>query len=308
MTFTPWHIWAAFLLDLIVGDPHRVPQPILIIEKSARSLERFFREKRLDLFGERVTGALFSFCIVFITFQVSSGFVLLGGRLHSKIQLALLLYLAYTTLMTRSLGDTAYGVYNCLLRNDLPAAQITLSSIISSDTTLLSEEGVILSTVYTVARKSAQGIVAPLLYLSLGGVPVAMAYQAIVTLHAISVREGSDASEWNWVLRRLSLFANFIPDCITGFLMAFSAAFLFGRGKETLMMFLGRGRKWEDPVASIPEAAAAGAIGTPLALSGRIENEIRNAQSHHIQDVIKLMGVTACLMLVVCMMIQWRNI
>ncbi|MEK7702617.1 MAG: cobalamin biosynthesis protein [Nitrospirota bacterium] len=308
MTFTTWHIWAAFLLDLVLGDPHRVPQPILAIEKSARRMAQFFREKGSEKLGERVTGGLFALCVIFLTFGGSSVFVSLGGLVHPKIQLALLLYLAYTTLMTRSLGDTAYGVFNALQRGDLASAKETLSPMIFLDTKALSEEGVILATVYTVARKSAQGIIAPLLYLSLSGVPAAMTYQAVMVLHAIALREGSNQTEWNWVLTRISLWMNFISDCITGVLMALSAAFLFGTGKETLMMFLGRGRKWEDPVASIPEAAVAGAISTPLVLLGHLVPADQKAQPHHIQDVIKLVGVTACLMLVVCMMISWKRI
>ncbi|MBI3358163.1 MAG: cobalamin biosynthesis protein [Nitrospirae bacterium] len=313
MTFTPWHIWAAFLLDLVFGDPEWVPRPRSAVLKGVHFLEDFLKERGVLKIGEKRAGILLTLSVVFLTSGVSAGLIFLGSKLHSKIELVVLLYLAYTTLKMRSFGDQAYAVLQWLQKKNLPCAREELSRVMSYNTGDLTEAEVIRSTVLAVAENSTDGVVAPLFYLVLGGVPLAMAYKAIHTLYFAMGKTDPLYRGWGFASAQFYNLANWFPARITGVLMVVGATFLFGTGSKTFMIFLRNGLKRSNPNAAIPEVVAAGAIGMTLRnpsadvavlpIFPLHEDEIDAVQSHHIKDAIKLMGAVACIMLILCMVI-----
>jgi len=312
MTFTPWHIWVAFLLDLVFGDPKWVPRPETVVLRSVHFLEHPFIEKGVLKIGQKWAGVILAIAVILLTMGVSAGLIFLSGHLHTKMLLAVLLYLAYTTLTMRSFGDRVYGVFQWLQKKKLSSARSELCHLIGYNTMHLTESGVIQATVLAVAGNIVNGVVAPLLYLSLGGVPLAMAYKAINTLHFALGQKDSLYRGWGWGAATIYEWANCIPARITGALMVIGATFLFGTGSKAFMILLRNGWKKGSPNVEIQGSVAAGAIGMTLRdpsadvevlpLFPLREDEIDEAESHHIVDAIKLMGAVACVMLILCLM------
>jgi len=271
--------------------------------------------------GEKWSGVILAIAVIALTGGIGALLIGLSNYLHPKIGLAVLLYFACTTLTMRSFGEKVYGVFKWLQEKNLSSAQKDLSLIMDPImcpcTESMTQSKIIRDTVMSVSGNSVHGVVAPLLYLLLGGVPLAMAYQAINTLYfslgqraehkRSPLRTGWDA--WGGKLYNL---VNFIPARITGVLMAIGAAFLFGTGLKTFMILLRNGLQYPSPNTEMPGVVLAGAIGMTLRSPSTDvevlpffplhENEMDEAELHHIIDAIKLMGVVACVMLIVCMM------
>ncbi len=263
--------------------------------------------------GEKWAGALLALIVIFLTVVISASLIFLGSHLHAKIELTVLLYLAYTTLTMRSFGDRAYGVFQGVQKNNLSFAREELSHIISRKTEELDEAAVIRATVLAVSGNIVYGVVAPLLCLSLGGVPLAMAYKSVTTLHFIIGQKDPLYQGWGFVVARLYDWVNWLPARITGALMVIGAAFLFGTGKKTLMILVRNFLQQNSQNISIQGTIATGAMGiSPMPRppdDGRFrplwtlpEDEVTKPQPHHIIDAIKLMGAVACVMLILCMM------
>jgi len=345
MTLTPWHIWAAFLLDLVFGDPKRIPRLRNVVLAGIHFVENFFKEKGALRIGEKAAGALLAIAVIFLSGGVCAFLIFLSGNLHEKIGLVVLLFLAYTTLTMRSFGDASYAVLQSLQKNNLSSARSELSHIIGYDADAkersdlaseseregeaklakpvegalltpvkeLTESGIIFFTVLAIAVNSVQGVVAPLLYLSLGGVPLAMAYKAVNTLHVAIGQKDPLYRGLGFASAHFYRLANWIPARIAGVLMAIGATFLFGTGLKTFMILFRNGLWPRRESLGMPGVVLAAAIGMTLRPpppdGSALPNQalpidiIDDAKLHHIKDAIKLMGAVACAMLILCLMI-----
>ncbi len=309
----PWHLWTVFLLDLMLGDPKGLPHPTRAMGKLIDLLETFLRKGIGPKIGERGAGILLTITVVFLAFLISGLLIFISGLIHPAMETGVTLYLAYTTLSVRSLGDEAYRVMERLLEKDLVLARRQLSHIVGRNTEQLTEAEVIRATVETVSESSSDGIVASLFFLVLGGVPLAMAYKAINTLDSMVGHKTDRYREFGWASARLDDIANFVPARITAVLMAIGATFLFGRGRAAFKIMLRDGRKHDSPNAGFPESAAAGAIGIALGGPARygefikerpnLGDPIKEPGVHHIRDGILLMQTTSYIMLILCLII-----
>ena len=262
--------------------------------------------------SDKEGGALLAIVVIVLTISISAMLIFLSRHLHAKIALTVLLYLAYTTLTIRSVGDRTYRIFERLQEKNLLFARQELFPIMGGGIDHLTEPEVIRATVLAIARNSVQGVVAPLFYLALGGIPLAMAYRAIYTLCFALGQKDSFYQGWGFASARLYEWANYLPERITGFLMAMGAAFLFGTGHKTCMILIRNVWKKNILNVGIPEVVSSGAIGiSPFhpsidSASRPIwtfsEDEINEPKSHHITDAIKLMSAVACTMLILCMM------
>ena len=145
--------------------------------------------------------------------------------------------------------------------------------IVGRDTQHLSEEGVLRATVETVAENLSDGIIAPLFYLAVGGLPFAMTYKAVNTLDSMVGYKNDRYLLFGRASARLDDIANFIPARITGLLVVIAVFLLTLAGKagrpainarRALTVMLRDGRKHSSPNSGFPEAAVAGGLGVIL--------------------------------------------
>ncbi len=171
-----WSLFAlliGFGIDLIVGDPHGMPHPVVGIGKLISLLERRFRA----LFPKTERGEIFAgACIWLCTVLVSAGLpalILYGAqRVSVYLRLALESVMCWQVLAVRSLREESMRVYAALQTGSLSAAQQAVSMIVGRDTARLDAAGVTRAAVETVAENTSDGVIAPLLYLALGGAPL----------------------------------------------------------------------------------------------------------------------------------------
>jgi len=253
---------SAFLLDLVFGDPRWFPHPVVLMGKlisSGESLLWTGTAARDFIFGMVLSLAL-------IALAVGATWVLLYALtfLPPLIAFVLAAGLASTTLATRGLLDAIIRIETPLRLGNLVEARENLAHIVGRDTSALNEEKVLRASLESLAENTSDGIVAPLFYLFLGGIPLAMAYKAVNTLDSMIGYRTERYFYFGKFAARLDDVANFIPARLTALLMII-ATFLVKLNVGLALRVLRRDHANHlSPNAGYPEAALAGALGIRL--------------------------------------------
>lgn len=300
---TPVELIMACLLDLAIGDPRWLPHPVRIIGYSITKTEAFLRRWVKTASGEERAGVLLTAFIVTGTFGVTvfvhKALDGLSGTIMALIGKALIVYLIATTIAVRELVCSAQTVIDAVKTGNLETARLNLSMIVGRDTENLSEDDILKATMETLAENLSDGIIAPLLYLAVGGLPLAMAYKAVNTLDSMIGYRNSRYTHFGKAAARLDDIANYIPARIAGLLVIVSSAAVFRsilNVRQSFKTMLRDGRNHLSPNSGIPEAAVAGALGVrfggPSAYGGlivdkpyigdRLEEDYMSASIHTI--------------------------
>ena len=257
----------AVALDLLLGDPHWMPHPVRWMGRTISSLETLLRR----LFpktpgGERGAGIVLALALPTL-FGGGSALILWGlGQVSPWLSWVVQLWFTYQLLAARSLQTESMAVYYPLKAHDLEGARRAVSRIVGRDTQALDETGVAKAAVETVAENTCDGVIAPLIFLFLGGLPAGMAYKAVSTLDSMVGYKNDKYRFFGWASARLDDLLNFIPARLSGLLLCLGAALLPGcSGRRAWTIFWRDRRKHASPNSAHTEAACAGALGVQLA-------------------------------------------
>lgn len=282
----PLELICAFLVDLTIGDPRWLPHPVRVIGSAITNLEQFLR-RYAKLETERFAGVLLVAGIVLpvagITWLLQRLLLSFSLKPLSIIGAVIIVCLISTTIAVRGLTDAARLVISAIQDCNLEAARKDLAMIVGRDTADLSGERALAATIETLAENLSDGVIAPVFYLAVGGLPLAMAYKAINTLDSMVGYKNDTYIRFGWAAARLDDLANYIPARLTGlFIVAASFIYSWPRyRKGQLQMAVSAftimrrdGRNHLSPNSGIPEAAMAGALGVrlggPSTYGGRI--------------------------------------
>lgn len=215
-----------------------------------------------------VAGAL-----LVIALSVALGWVLQSLLPWGWVQIVLVGVLAWPLVALRSLHDHVAAVATPLLARDIAAARDAVSRIVGRDPAVLDEAGIARATIESLAENASDGIVAPVLWGALFGLPGILGYKAINTLDSMIGHRSERHEAFGWAAARIDDVANFIPARLTGFLFMLLAP----RRSEALSCMMRDARRHRSPNAGWPEAAMAGALGVrlsgPRIYHGSITNE-----------------------------------
>ncbi len=192
----------------------------------------------------------------------------LGLRTLSRVSRAagivVVLYLAYSTISIRGLDDAGNKVVGELRRKEVEKARVSLSRIVGRDTDGLNEAEILRAVTETVAENCCDGVVAPLFYLALGGVPAALTYKAINTLDSMIGYKNERYFYFGRFAARLDDVANIVPARLTAALVAVAAWLLRLPWRNVLRIVVRDAHLQPSPNSGYPEAAFAGALGIRL--------------------------------------------
>jgi adenosylcobinamide-phosphate synthase len=257
---------AAVLLDWLLGDPRRFPHPVIAIGKLIGLLEKFLRRLIPD---ERLGGILLLLITVAATCSVS--WLLLKGAyaISPYAGFIVAVILSWNCLAARSLHRESALVADALTEGDLDAARKFLSFIVGRDTVELGETEIWRGAVETVAENSSDGVIAPLLFLMLGGPVLGLAYKAVNTLDSMVGYKNKRYLQFGWASARFDDLVNWLPARLTGFLMVMVTPLLGLDSGRAWQIMRRDGSNHSSPNSGIPEAAAAGALGVQLGGANR---------------------------------------
>lgn len=296
------------LLDLAFGDPRWLYHPIRLIGNLLAWAEKPFRaafpksEK-----GELAAGTFFALFVVAVSTAVPALLLALASRLSSWLVFALEVFWSFQILAAKSLKSESMKVYAALKEGDLPKARKAVSMIVGRDTQNLSEEGVAKAAVETVAENSSDGVIAPLLFLALGGPALGFFYKAVNTLDSMVGYKNDTYLYFGRFSAKLDDVLNFIPSRISGLLLVLASP-LAGLSMEGAWKIFRRDRRnHASPNSAQTEAAAAGALGVQLAGDAyyfgklykkpTIGDPMRPVEYEDIRRVNRLMYAAVCLAL-----------
>lgn len=242
-------------LDLSIGDPRWLPHPVRGFGWLAVRFERSWRAVALPL---RVTGAFFCLTVVALAATV------VAATLHYLPRPWISVYWIFTLLAVRDLDFEAAQVIRELRRGDLVAARRMLARIVGRDTASLDAPEVLRATIETLAENLSDAVVAPLLYLGLGGPAAMAAYKAINTLDSMVGYRNGRYREFGWASARLDDAVNFVPARLTTLLIWMCAGLLRYDLRRSVAVTLRDARSQPSPNSGYPEAAVAGALGVRL--------------------------------------------
>lgn len=256
----------ASALDAALGDPRWLPHPVRLMGRVITWYDHAVRKRAVTESGALGAGILLALGLSLLSYGTAWIILELAGRLSLSLGKIVEVYLAFTTLAARDLADHVSAVYQALKAGRQVEAREAVARIVGRDTAQLPESEVVRAAVETVAESSCDGIIAPLFYLALGGVPLGLAYKAINTLDSMVGHRDPEYRSFGWASARLDDLANWVPARMTAGLLVLSAALVRRRGAvRDAWRILGRdGKKHPSPNAGRPEAAMAGALGVRL--------------------------------------------
>jgi adenosylcobinamide-phosphate synthase len=171
---------------------------------------------------------------------------------------------ATTLLAQKELGRAVRAVAEALGRS-LPEGRLAVGRIVGRDTAPLDGPGVARAAIESLAESTADGVVAPLFWLILGGLPGIALYKAVNTADSMIGHRDARYAEFGWASARLDDALNWVPARLTALLIAGAGFFVRDAGPERAWATALRdAKKHDSPNAGWPEAAMAGALGLQL--------------------------------------------
>ena len=171
--------------------------------------------------------------------------------------------LAASLLAQRDLGHRVGDVADAVARG-VEDGRRALGHIVGRDTDALDKAGISRAAIESLAENTSDGVVAPLLWLLVGGLPGAALYKAINTADSMIGYRSETYRRFGWAAARLDDLVNWLPARLTGLLFAATAALLGGKGAAALAAMRRDAPRHVSPNAGWPEAALAGALGLKL--------------------------------------------
>lgn len=270
---------AAYLFDQIAGDPEWFPHPVRLMGFAISRGEGALRRRGQSNEAEFAAGAALTLVVVGSTYWLTAAMIR-GAQCRSKLLGDITeLVLAWTCLAARDLEKEATAVVDALEAENIPLARRRLARIVGRDTEKLECDEISRAVVETVAESASDGIVAPLFYMALGGVPLAMAYKAVNTLDSMIGHADSRYFYFGKVAARLDDVVNYAPSRVTALALV-AASLLTDRTDPKAAWHIWRrdGRKHKSPNAGQPESAMAGALHVSLGGGNTYAGEIIPAQ------------------------------
>jgi adenosylcobinamide-phosphate synthase len=244
----PERFLAASCVDWVLGDPHRMPHPVRLIGNAISTGERWLRNSSDRKTSELVKGAVLAGAIVGGVWATTRLAVRAGGLMGEVL-------LGWTTLATRNLLDESGAVIDAVERGQLALARGRLAMIVGRDTESLDEAEILRAVIETVAEGLCDGVVAPIYYLALGGVPLAMAYKAVNTLDSMIGHPEPPYRYFGRVAARFDDGANFIPARLAALAIVAAAWAMRYGGRRAWKLLLRDGDLHSSPNAGQTEAA-----------------------------------------------------
>ena len=309
-------IIAGFILDLIFGDPHYLPHPICLIGNLIGYLDKKLRAMcGKNEVAQLYAGGLLVIKVVSLSFLVPWSILTIAGFFSPWLKFVIETIFCYQIFATKCLKDESMNVYYPLKAHDIKEARVKLSWIVGRDTQELTEEEITKGAVETVAENTSDGVIAPMLYMFLGGAPLAFMYKGINTMDSMIGYKNDVYLYFGRCAAKLDDLANLIPARITGLVMIASAFICGLNGPGAWKIF------WRDrynhlsPNSAMTESVTAGALNIQLGgdhfyfgklvHKDTIGDDIRPVEPEDIIRVNKLLYVTSMLCLIIFVSISY---
>ena len=304
-----------FILDLIIGDPHGLYHPIRLVGNLIGLLEKHMNKKSDSPDRQMVMGWLMALIVITLSSGIPLLLLLLAYHIHPVCGLVLETVMCWQLLATKSLKDESMKVYRKLKKHDLQGSRHAVSMIVGRDTEVLDETGVTKSTVETVAENTSDGVIAPMLYMAIGGAFLGWMYKSINTMDSMVAYKNDRYLYFGRIPAYLDDIANYIPARLAGLLMVLASFLVRLDGTHAFAIFRRDRYNHASPNSAQTEAVMAGALNVQLAGDAwyfgelhkkkTIGDDIRPVEAEDIVRANKLLYGTAVVSLVIFTLVKY---
>lgn len=313
-----YHIIAfalGFILDMIIGDPYCLPHPVRAIGKMIDMISSYHLDKKeADEKKKRILGRLLVITVCLVTMTATATILIIGYLIHPYVGVVVESVMSYQIMAAKSLKVESMNVYRALKHDTIENARRSVSMIVGRDTDELSENEVTKACVETVAENTSDGVIAPCMYLFIGGPVLGMLYKAINTMDSMVGYKNDKYIDYGRAAAKTDDIVNYVPARISAYLMIISACVL-GKdynAKNAYKIYKRDRYNHASPNSAHTEAASAGALSVRLAGDAKyfgktvkkpyIGDDIRCIEPEDILRVNKLMYTSAIIWeVVLCM-------
>ena len=258
---------AALAFDALIGDPdwlwRRLPHPVALIGSFIGLLDRTLNLETRSPAQRRIAGV--SVVVLLVAISAVSGFLIEMALRQVAFGNLLIGVLASTLIAQRSLYQHVARVRSAFTDGGLTEARRAVSMIVGRDPDQLDEAGVCRAAIESCAENFSDGVVAPVFWLALLGLPGLIACKAINTADSMIGHRSACYLSFGWAAARLDDLVNLIPARLSGLLVAMVAPIAGGTTRTALRVMWRDAAKHRSPNAGWPESATAGALGLALA-------------------------------------------
>jgi cobalamin biosynthesis protein CobD len=255
-----------YFMDMVLGDPYSLPHPVCAMGWFINYNDKLIR----NIFPktprwEKTGGLILVLLVILVTAAVSVGILYIAGKVGKGFQFAVQCIMCWQCIAQKSLKTESMKVYTKLKEENIDGARLAVSMIVGRDTQSLNREGITKAAVETVAENTSDGVIAPIVYMAIGGGVLGYVYKAINTMDSMIGYKNDEYLYFGFAAAKLDDILNFIPSRISGLLMIL-ASFIIGLdGKNAWYIFKRDRLNHSSPNSAQTEAVCAGALRVQLA-------------------------------------------
>lgn len=256
-----------YVLDLLLGDPFGSFHPVVWIGKLISVLTGKLLMENDSSARKRLKGRIIVIIVIAISVLTTGFCVILAYNINSIFGIAVEAIITYQCLATKSLYTESMKVYYALKDISLEAGRTAVSMIVGRDTAALDEAGVTKAAVETVAENTSDGVIAPLIYLAIGGPVLGICYKAINTMDSMIGYKNDKYMDFGRAAAKLDDVVNFVPARISAVLMIIATLFLGKKYNTVNAIYIFKRDRFNHPSpnSAQTESVCAGALGIQLA-------------------------------------------
>ncbi len=315
MMWTLYALLSGFGLDLLLGDPHSFPHPVVAIGKLISALEKLLRR----LFpatrnGERLAGGILWVLVVSVSAGIPALLLWLCRSISPWLGLAAESVMCWQILAAKSLRTESMKVCRALSAGDTEGARHAVSMIVGRDTARLDRQGIARAAVETVAENTSDGVVAPMVFLAIGGAPLGFFYKAVNTMDSMLGYVEPPYRDFGFVPAKMDDVMNYLPARLSGLLMLAAGTLLGMDAKNGWRIFRRDRYNHASPNSAQTESVCAGLLGLRLAGDAwyhgalhkkpYIGDPLREVEPEDIPRACRLLYGTAFLSLALCALVR----
>jgi len=297
----------AFVIDCILGDPRSNLHPVVMIGNMISFFEHKLLKSQDSPKLKIGAGILLVLLVLGITYAIIWWMMELLRSIHPWAYSIGGAFLLSFTISPRSLAQAGREIHHYLVTGNLVDARYKVGWIVGRDTEQLTVGEVTRATVETVAENIVDGIISPLFYFIIGGVPLAFLYRAVNTLDSMVGYKNVKYGDFGMFAARVDDVFNYIPARLTALLLLIASVLLRFDLYGAIKAIKRDAAKHPSPNSGYAEAGVAGALGIQLgglnyyggitsqrAYMGEAAHELAPI---HIEQTIQMMYVTTILFL-----------
>ncbi len=253
-----------FILDLIIGDPYSMPHPIKVYGHTIAFGEKLLNKNK----NRKLKGGIMAVGLIILSYLCFKGIVVLAA-VNSYASVIVGSVFVFYGLANRTLINEVLKVEKELSKNGLDAGRKQLSFIVGRQTDKLDAQSIRKAALETLSENLSDGVIAPLFYLFIGGIPLMFAYKMVNTLDSMIGYKNDRYKDFGCIAAKVDDVFNFIPARITALLIA-----MVSFKSKSFAFIYKYGNQHSSPNAGYPEAALAGALdcrfGGPSEYFGKV--------------------------------------